>query len=95
MGYRRLLLDELREVGLIDIDPERARGLDVVRAREFDVGSGELARLSVAVYFPDRGEGDNERNFKGDGDRARGDGDGERPFLIDGCLSLTVERTAD
>ena len=40
MHTRRLVLDELRRVGLTDIDPERARG--------FDVGSGELALLSIS-----------------------------------------------
>jgi len=38
MHTRRLVLDELTRVGLTVIDPDRARG--------FDVGSGELARLS-------------------------------------------------
>ena len=40
MHTRRLVLDELRRVGLTDIDPERARG--------FDVGTGELALLSIS-----------------------------------------------
>jgi len=38
-------------------------------------------QLPVAIYFPGRGEGDKDRNFRGDEERERGDVDGERAFL--------------
>lgn len=78
------MLDELRRDGLLENDPERARGFEVVIAE---------TTLPSVKDFPGWGEGEGERTFReGDEERPRWEGLGEmeRSFLNEGALSLIV-----